>query len=88
MPIEFDPATSSYYPVVYTGNTVERPAPEEPPPPTPEQQAAPLPEEIETSADLPPAYEDPALQQESSGYPGGLTSGSAGHTGSIVDEVV
>jgi hypothetical protein len=82
MPIEFDPATSSYYPVTYNGQAVERPAPEEPPPPPPEQQAAPLPEETEPVTDLPPAYEDPALQQQHSGYPGGLT------TGSIVDEVV
>lgn len=82
MPIEFDPTTSSYYQVTYSGQSVERPAPEEPPPPPPEQQAAPLPEETEPVTDLPPAYEDSALQPRNSGYPGGLT------TGSIVDEVV
>ncbi len=80
MPIEFDPATNSYYQIVYSGQAVERPAPEEPPPP--EQQAAPPVEETASSADLPPAYDDPSLQPETSGYPGGAT------TGSIVDEVV
>jgi hypothetical protein len=79
MPIEFDPSTSSYYQVTYSGQSVERPAPQEPPPPPPEQQAAPPPEPV---TDLPPAYEDPALQKRDTGYPGGLTAGS------IVDEVV
>ena len=79
MPIEFDPATSSYYPVVYSGQSVERPVQEEPPPP---QEAAPLPEDTEPFVDLPPPSEDPMLQQQNSGYPGGLTAGS------IVDEVV
>lgn len=79
MPIEFDPATSSYYPVVYSGQSVERPVQEEPPPP---QETAPLPEDAEPFVDLPPPSEDPTLQQQSSGYPGNLTSGT------IVDEVV
>jgi len=80
MPIEFDPSTSSYYQVAYSGQSVERPVPAEPPPP--EQQAAPLPEDTEPLTDLPPASEDPALQMRDSAYPGGVT------TGSIVDEVV
>ncbi len=81
MPIEFDPATTSYFQTVYSGQGVERPVPE-PPPPPPEQQAAPPPQATEPVEDLPPAQDDPALQPNNSGYPGGTTSGS------IVDEVV
>lgn len=82
MPIEFDPATGSYYQIVYSGQAVERPQAEKPPPPPPEQQAAPLPEETEPFVDLPAPSEDPSLQPNDSGYPGGAT------TGSIVDKVV
>ena len=78
MPIEFDPATSSYYPVVYSGQSVERPVQEESPPP---QEAAPAPEDSESYLDQPPPPEDPA-QQANAGYPYNQ------YVGSIVDEVV
>lgn len=83
MSIEFDPATGGYYQIVYNGQVPERLEVVEPPPPPPEQEAAPPPvEETQPFVDLPAPSDDPSLQPNNSGYPGGPT------TGSIVDEVV